>query len=150
VTQCKSSEVIGVPADAAHNTVCTPKSASGFTKADDAGIDIGSVIGFVIIICLLVWVYRSNKSLDATMEEYELTARLLVDEREQNQRVRNAWEIAADQLTFGATIASGASGTVYKGNWMHISVAIKTPRQDNVEFENEEFQKEAALMQSIR
>ena len=149
-TQCTDSELTSTVGNITVDTVCASKEASGLSKADDAGIAVGSILGLIVIVCLLVWVYRSNKSLDATMEEFELTAKLLVDEREQNQRVRNAWEIDADQLTFGATIASGASGTVYKGNWMHIPVAIKTPRQDNVEFENEEFQKDAALMQSIR
>ena len=152
ITQCTRSELIATAANATSNNVCVPKTTttSALSKGDDAGIAVGSVLGFIVIVCLLVWVYRSNKSHDETLEEYELTAKLLDDEREQNQRVRNAWEIAADQLTFGTTIASGASGTVYKGNWRHIPVAIKTPRQDNVEFENEEFQKEASLMQSIR
>ena len=153
-TQCSSSELTSAPATLTSDAICVPKSETTTSSGHPTprpGIVVLWIVLVFIIVGLGVKFYRSNKSLDETLESFELQTKLLDTEREHNQRVRQAWEIAADQLSFGETIASGASGTVYRGKWAHIPVAIKTPRQDsNVELDNEEFAREAALMQSIR
>ena len=38
------------------------------------------------------------------------------------------WEIDGTEITYGATIASGDYGIVYKAEWLHEPVAIKIPK----------------------
>lgn len=67
-----------------------------------------------------------------TQDELELTARLLGDVQDENTRVteenvlmEQAWTIAESDLTFGESIGEGGFGTVFRGSWGHIPVAIK-------------------------
>ena len=158
LTRCSGSQFIETPATPTTDTVCAESSTAVDTKlttGQDAGI--GVIATFVLIggiaIGIVVWRRHANKKFDETFESFELTTKLLGDEREANERMRQAWQISEDELTVEEKIAAGATGEVFRGRWGHIPVAIKMQHEAVLEFDPtliDSFQEEAALMQSIR
>lgn len=95
-------------------------------------------------------VHRKNKSALHVTTELELQQHILNDKMALMQK---GWQILESEIEKQELIASGAFGSVYKGRWGHISVAIKTLHQGITELDPDavsEFREEAHCMQAIR
>jgi len=74
------------------------------------------------------------------------------EQRAELARMRQAWDIGEGDIATTNLLASGAFGSVYRGTWGHIPVALKFLRAQMAELDPGsliEFRKEAQLMQSI-
>eukprot|EP00041_Stephanoeca_diplocostata_P022493 m.537705 g.537705 ORF g.537705 m.537705 type:complete len:344 (+) comp22077_c0_seq28:2678-3709(+) len=82
-----------------------------------------------------------------------MTELLLSDVTEKHERLQQAWVIPEQDVIFEEMLASGAFGTVWKGRWGHIPVAVKKlklPLDGLDPVATEDFDREVSFMQSIR
>lgn len=117
-----------------HTTVCSPTTDSKCTKADTiAPAEIVAIVLSVLLVLLvgvLVSGYfyivsqKSQKKLGATQSYLELTESLLGTEREEKERMGQAWSIDESDLTFGPVIGVGAFGRVFSGTWGCVNTYI--------------------------
>jgi Leucine-rich repeat (LRR) protein/tRNA A-37 threonylcarbamoyl transferase component Bud32 len=143
-----------VPCTATTNTRCIKDTAL------DAGAITAIVLAvFIPLMCLAAGVFyfqyskHMKQELGQKTRYLELTENLLDDVSEEKARMEQAYEIDEADLTKDKVIGTGAYGTVYRGTWGHINVAIKVLRVPMDELNPEvadQFRREVNFMKSIR
>eukprot|EP00041_Stephanoeca_diplocostata_P028783 m.832182 g.832182 ORF g.832182 m.832182 type:complete len:1540 (+) comp23434_c1_seq2:167-4786(+) len=131
----------------------------GLTGAQGAAIAIGVESLVIIVIALVMYLLYRKKN--RTEKDLHLRELLLQDERAEkeslyaeNTQMKRAWEIAEGDLVMECVIASGASASVWRAKWGHISVAVKVlkhPIDDDFDpLAGEDFNREVSFMQRLR
>eukprot|EP00041_Stephanoeca_diplocostata_P034667 m.1194113 g.1194113 ORF g.1194113 m.1194113 type:complete len:1145 (+) comp24560_c0_seq2:657-4091(+) len=111
---------------------------------------------FVLVQYLLLFRKKGRAAmarLGQTQVELELTEHLLGGYKDENQRMRKVWAIEEADIVVQSTVGDGTSGTVKRGMWGHIPVAVKllrVPLDDLDPQAAEDFDREVRFMQSIR
>eukprot|EP00041_Stephanoeca_diplocostata_P039102 m.1587379 g.1587379 ORF g.1587379 m.1587379 type:complete len:870 (+) comp25329_c0_seq21:2567-5176(+) len=147
-----------VPCTATTNTVCRKQDKLGM--GDIAAIALSVVLLGAVAAIAVVFGRAQRRKRAKAQENLEMTEELLGSvEREkdrvveENERMQQAWTIEEGDLKFAGVIGQGAFGTVYKGVWGHIPVAIKVlrmPIDDLDPMMTEDFNQEVTFMQTIR
>eukprot|EP00041_Stephanoeca_diplocostata_P036755 m.1353112 g.1353112 ORF g.1353112 m.1353112 type:complete len:472 (+) comp24930_c1_seq7:228-1643(+) len=141
-----------------HENPCTATSETTCTRGGLTSSAIGVIVLSIILLSITAlsgYLYgrRNYRRGKLTMQELEQTELLLSDVTEKHDRMKQAWIIEENDISLEAPLASGTFGTVWRGRWGHIKVAVKRLRIPISELDplaSEEFDKEVTFMQSIR
>ena len=137
---------------AATYPTCYPKSA-GFTGWEVAITAIGSCFGGLLIAGIIYQMTNYRKRIRRQEYDLELKERLLSEQGEELDALRQAFTIPADEVRLETCIDSGAFGEVWRGRWNDLPVAIKRMRAVLLALDDSfarEFEAETKLMRRLR
>lgn len=130
------------------DTMCMSSSSSSFRPAMVA-IPVCLVAFFVVVIV----VYRMRSRSAFRQRETHLRQRLMSTEEEVDA-LKRVWEIDPSELQMNTDVlGAGSYGTVYRGSYHGIAVAIKKLHEDkgaDAPRKEQEFEHEIAFLRTIR
>eukprot|EP00040_Diaphanoeca_grandis_P025298 m.139913 g.139913 ORF g.139913 m.139913 type:complete len:982 (-) comp30090_c0_seq3:440-3385(-) len=149
-----------------HTSPCTPTSNSECDRSEVlTDGDVASIVLSVIILAVgtavgALFGFTQLHKQKMTQGELEMTEMLLGDVTEEKERIteekdrmKQAWTIDESDLMLQDVIGVGGYGTVYRGRWGHIPVAVKVLTAlitDLNPLLTEDFDREVTFMQAIR